>query len=222
MHYRLEIVMPPVDDVNAAVSEIMAPFDENAGEDISSGHGFWDFWVIGGRYSGRKMEQSIGDDKIAEFTNKLRELNVTCSGLVCGKQELSPASQIPMVDQLWRDMFPDSGSDKCPLFAHSNDQYDSSSTLPGDICTLKDVPENTTCLRVIIAGESWDGQGLEAKFMAQDSFWNGVNHIDTTWDKTLKSAISQYADSMKRAKPEYLEKHLPKEDWIVVTVDYHS
>lgn len=222
MHYRCEIVMPPTDDVEAAVSQIMAPFSENADEEESCGYSFWDFWVIGGRFSGRKLEQSFPDERLEAFYAKLKEMGVTVSGVTCGKQELNPASQIPEVDALWVEMFPESGVTVCPLFSHSNNQYSSKSLLPGDICQLKDAPENTTCFRCIIAGPNYDGSSITATHMEQEDFWNGVCRVETTWDKTLKSALERFADRIRGRNPDYIAKVTPQPDWLVVTVDYHS
>jgi hypothetical protein len=33
MHYHLEVILPPTDDVQAAITQIMAPFDENRDRD---------------------------------------------------------------------------------------------------------------------------------------------------------------------------------------------
>jgi len=149
-------------------------------------------------------------------------MGVTVSGFTCGKEEISPASQIPAVDAAWRDMFPESDFDKCPMFKHSNDQYKGKGEIIGDICKFSEVPRNHKCCMVIIAGPTYDGKSIEAKRMLQEDFWNGVNHVKTTWDCTLGSAIDEYADEIKGYKPDHKEKHIIKDDWLVVTVDYHS
>lgn len=225
MHSHLEIVMPPTDDVAARVAQIMAPLDENYKDEEGneSRHGFWDFFVIGGRFAGSKAQAKYHEEKMAAFNAPLKERNVTVSGLTCGKQTLQPASQIPMVDALWQEHFPESGLAVCPLFSHSNDQYDSADTLAGDVCTLAEMPHGLTAERVIIAGPHWrDSETVEGKHMEQEAFWNGMNHVDSSWDGTVASAIARFAERIKTYKPEYREKALPREGWLVVTVDYHS
>src|SRR6185312_17302888 len=109
----------------------------------------------------------------------------TVAGLQCGKQELSPSSQIPKVDAKWNEMFPSVEFLPCPLFQHSNDQYGKglSGTLPGDVCRLDAAPPDLECEGVIFAGPAYNSETkdhtghLEAKFMLCDSQWNGCNHM---------------------------------------------
>lgn len=217
MHYHCEIVMPKCDDYIQQIEKIMAPFREgNDGEDASS-HQFWDWYQIGGRWSGNKLRARLGEDRIDEFCAELNRRQVTVSGLQWGKQELSPASQIPEVDALWREWFPNSGSDACLLFKHAGD------VLPLDACSFEEAPLDMKCERVIVAGPRWnDDNTLEAASMQQADFWNGVNHCPTTWDGTLRQAIERHAERLSSYKDEYRERHTVRPDWLVVTIDYHS
>ena len=59
MLYRLEIVMPPTDDIPGAVEAVMAPFSEDNGHahpfwESGTSHPFWDYWGIGGSWKGYK------------------------------------------------------------------------------------------------------------------------------------------------------------------------
>lgn len=221
MHALCEIVMPKVDDIEKAVEQIMAPFSENVPED--DGYpSFWDWWVIGGRYSGVKLEASLDQEKLKAFQDELNNMNITVSGLQCGKQEIKPSDQIPKVDALWKQYFPDCGFDKCPLFGHSNDQYSNDSSIPGDIMDYSKIPLDMKCCRVIVAGLDYEDKDLEAKFMIEDEFWNGVNHSHTNWDRTLKDALSMFKKSLEHYREGYAEKITPTDDWMVVSVDYHT
>lgn len=218
MHHHLEIIMPPADDVESAVKTIMHPFDEN-NEDRY--HAFWDWWVIGGRYAGDKLKAALDENKLDEFYDKLKELKVTVSSVTAGKETLDPASQISNVDALWRDYFPDSGIEVCPLFSHSNDQYSSESLLPGDVCTLAKCPNELTASHLIIAAPNYSNE-LEAKYMIEQSMWNGVTHIDTGWGGNIKDGLQKHLAKLKNYTDEAAAKYTPKDDWLVVTVDYHS
>lgn len=92
MHYHLEIIMPPVDDVVAAVEQIMQPFDENAEDEYGNRntHTFWDFYVIGGRWAGAKLEAMLDPDEKGVFFDAIQEKGITVAGLTCGKQRLDP------------------------------------------------------------------------------------------------------------------------------------
>lgn len=214
--------MPPTSDIKGQVSKILAPFDKNATDEDGLKDRFWDFYVIGGRFSGSKLNHRMGDERVKAFVAELEEIKVTVSGMTCGKQTLQPASQIPTVDALWRERFPDSGLTVCPLFSHSNDQYDSDSTIPGDVCELAQVGDDYKASRVVIAGPNFDGSSIEPLHMEQDSFWNGVNHLETTWDGTVADAVNRFADRIRGYKPEYIARVTPQADWLVVTVDVHS
>jgi hypothetical protein len=216
--------MPPTDDVVAQVAAIMEPWNEEYRDEDGgrSHHGFWDFYVIGGRFAGAKIEDGIGEERLARFRALLVEREVTVSSVLFGKPELSPPSQIPDVDALWREHFPDSGVAVCPLFAHSNDQFNSGSLLPQDICTLALMPSGLTAERVMITGPDWEGERVTAHYMAQREFWNGVNHCPSAWDGSVASALAAYEERLASYKPEYRERQTPRPDWLVVTVDYHS
>ena len=219
MHMHLEVLMPPTDNVEEALAKIMAPFDESGTDEDGNPnrHSFWDWYQIGGRWGGAKIKAKLGKERLDAFNKALNERKVTVSGLQCGKQTLQPASQIEMVDALWRDMFPDSGLSVCPLFDHAPKVID------GDICKLSEVPEGLTAQRVIIAGPSWDDDKIfSAKYMISEDIWNGVMHVKTQWDCQFKTALDTHAENVKGHRDDYREKHTPKDDWLVVTVDYHS
>jgi hypothetical protein len=225
MHSVIEIIMPQVEDVEKAVEEIMAPYDESPveeDEDGLSSHAFWDFYVIGGRWAGWKLTSMLDEDKMDAFYKEMTERNVTVSGLQCGKQELQPASQIPMVDELWASYFPEYKGRACPLFKHANDQYHND-CLYGDVLRIKDVDENLKGMaKVLVASHDFSGEKLVVDFMVQDRVWNGTNYEKTIWDGTLKHALELHAKDISFYKEEYVAKHTVQDDWIMVTVDYHS
>lgn len=218
MHYHAEIIMPPTDDVEAAIEKILAPFSENAEDDVRN-HPFWDWYQIGGRYSGSKLEATVSQEQKDAFMAALKERKVTVSDLQCGKQELSPASQIPMVDALWREMCPGAG-DVCPIFQHSGREMN------GDVCKVSEIPEGLTAYTVIIAGPSYgDGKfdgPAEAKYLAHKSIWNGVTHQDTEFKGNVAEALAGHAKRAENYRDDYRQIMTVQPDWLCVTVDYHS
>lgn len=228
MHSHLEIVMPPTNDIPKAVESILAQFDEY---DADNHNSFWDFWVIGGRWAGTKHMARYDEAKIQKFMDWCKAEKITVSGLVSGKEELSPASQIPKVDAKWQEMFPSSPPIPCPIFRHSNDQYGRGdrATLPDDVAPLGDVARTFKMSRIIIAMPPWRSDPSEepeppsAEFMLTDTEWNGCNHMPIAWDGTLGAALAMYQDKLKYSHNEAYKAHAtPKDDWLVVTVDYHS
>lgn len=225
MHYHCEIIMPKTADISKSIEEILLPFSENDEENENhSGRSFWDSFVIGGRWAGAKERCTYPAALLEKFYVKMKENKITVSGLQAGKQSIEPKSQIPLVDEIWNEFFPTEAGEivACPLFAHSNNQYDSNDLLSCDICRVDEIPEKLTCSRIIIAGPTYDDNGMEATFMLCDSMWNGVNHVDTTWDGKALSAITDWSKKLENYNKEYAEKFSPMEDWICVTVDYHS
>ncbi len=235
MHYHLEIILPPqTDDIPAAVESVMRPFDENLdpdNEESYAKHAFWDFYSIGGRYAGRKFMATLDKAKLEEFEQWCQDEEITVSGFQCGKQELSPADQIPKVDAKWNELFPqaDHSIMPCPLFRHSNDPYgrDGHGMLTGDVSKLSE-SQTATCARVIFAGNSYNHETgdytgpLKAVFMLAQQEWNGVNHMEVKWDGTIQNAFNQWIAQMKGYKDSYRSLVQPNDEWLCVTVDYHS
>lgn len=219
MHYHLEIIMPPTDDVEAVIEQIMAPFDENCGDnsegETGSNYPFWDYWVIGGRWSGSKLSAILGYDRITAFQNSLIDAEITVSSVVFGKETLHPPEQAETVDRMWNKAFPESFVKVCPLFDNYKGDH-------GDVMRLSDVPRSLKCAHLIVAGPDYKGKGIEAKFMVTDDIWNGVNYVQTTWNETLGGGLDMALEKLKNYNREYAATQTPAGDWLVVTVDYHS
>lgn len=232
MHYHCEVVIPPTADIEAAVASIMKPFNEQpeCDEEERSSHAFWDWYVIGGRWAGTKLLAKADQEKLQAFYAWLTAEKITVSGVQCGKQTLSPESQIPVVDAKWKELFPYSPSDHAPMFDHAVAQYGRGmeTSLALDICRLDAIPEDLTAERVIFACAGWDSKAkdrvgpLEAGFMLSTSIWNGCNHEKTAWDGKMLSAIQMCRENIEHCAEGYREKHTPRDEWLAVTVDYHS
>lgn len=213
--------MPTKEHIAAMVAKILDPFSEHT---ENNANGFWDFYSIGGRFAGNHLMAGLDPKQMDAFQDALQKMKVTVSGLQCGKQELSPKSQIPKVDKLWAKFFPDQKGQPCPLFNHSNDQYDrdGNGQLPEDVIHFRDVPRDHKCSRVIVAGPDHKGESMEAEFMISEDNWNGVNHVKSDWDHTIGGALNMHMDRINGMIEEAQAKYSPTDNWLVVTVDYHS
>lgn len=190
------------------LEEILGPWDENAPDGTRNPHGFFDYWDLGGRWSGSKLifrlKKQLGNGLINEFQTKLSDMGVTVSAIQFGKQELTP-NWVKPVDDLWKDM---TGRDeRCPMFAHSD------SVIEGDICPAQDVLD-FECCRVIIANLPSGykpGDKMEIVHIQNEAVWNGVNYEKTAWNGKIGDAIenSRLHDVVGN-------------DWISVTIDTHS
>jgi hypothetical protein len=211
-HYHCEIVLPPrTPDIEAAIATVLKPFREDDVDEDGhrNPHAFYDYYVIGGRYSGAHIEASMDPAKMERFYALLVEAKITVSGVQFGKQTLQPASQQDAVDRLWRETFPESGLETCPLFDHFP-------VARYDACTLDRVPAGMRCGHFIVAGPPGYPYDGKATYMLRDSIWNGVTWQDTTWDGTFGKALTLHAASVSAHAIK------PAPDSIVVTVDYHS
>lgn len=219
MHYRAEIVIPPtpLDKIEGAIHDIMRPFSER---DSENRHAFWDWFQIGGRYSNKKLVDSLDKEKLEAFYAWMREEKITVSGWRMGKETLEPRDQIGKVDTKWNEMFPTGKIIPCPLFDHCG-RTGSYDVLPVSEC------RGVTCHTFIVGvpsyseKDTWDGP-LEAKTLLFTCIWNGVTHQDTAFDGTLDAGLAFHKESLENSRDEYKKVVTIGPDWLVVTVDYHN
>lgn len=224
-HYVCEIALPRGYPIVKGVKEIMeAEAFKSEGDEYGSK--WWDYYKIGGRFSGDKTIAGLGIH-VQEFARELERRNVTVHPVQMGRPELHPDSQIPDVDSLWRQWFPDVGG-PCPLFHHARRDIKGREYYPDDVCSVGGVPENYTCHRLIIAGPHWDKdrKELEPKFMLVRDFYNGVTWQNTAFDGNLKSVFRAIFECRRPESNDVCPYFgIPKDFdalWNLVTVDYHN
>lgn len=224
MHYLMEAIVSPqyADDIEGAVTAALEKYEEGREDEdgFINPHAFWDFFVIGGRYDKEKLVQRFDQDTMKEFYDQLTERGVTVAGVQCGKPELSPASQEPEVDELFRSFFPE-WEGPCPLFQHGlNSQYDNADGWP-NVCKLSEVPRTYKCYRVIILSAGYQGRPHIVNMFSRSVF-NGATFLDTEWGGNLLDAVDLHHDKIKNYKEEYRDKNTITGEWITVTIDYHT
>lgn len=198
MHYHGEVVLPPSEDIEGQIRSLIRQFSEHYNED--SRFSFYDYWEIGGRYSGSKMEANLGKDNIEAFSDWLTEKKVTVSAVRFGKQTLEPASQRQLVDTEWSRRFPEFAG-ACPFFDHFDGDV-------SDICTVAEVPAELTCFTLIIADKPDWADKLVVVELLHKEIWNGVSMQKTDFDGNVLKVLQ--------------ERKQVQDDWLVVTIDYHS
>ncbi len=216
MHYHLEIIMPPTEKIDEEISRILAPFDEGK-ED--SRNAFWDWYQIGGRFTGdhdgfdaasdenniEKCDLCAGTGfRADDVGNRAREAEATyiCNG--CGKRQEGGT---------WTHS--EFGAGKRLKWPTQWARY------KGDIIPLRDLKPTQTAFRVIIAAPNHAGTGMEAVFMAAKDNWNGASFDESKWDGSIAEAIEKHKERAKNYRDEYAEKVTPTDDWIAVSIDYH-
>jgi hypothetical protein len=225
VHYHAEVIISSDvarGDIAKVIEEALAEYDENyQGEDGQySKHAFFDWYVIGGRWSGDKAMALLDQGRLNDFRAWLDARGVTVSGIQCGKQSLDPESQIYAIDTKWNEMFPsaDGAPVPCPLFNHS--QTDDGSS-PGDIMRLKDITAAHTAACVLILGQNWNNTRFEIKYQLHRELWTGSNYQEAAWEGGVLDAVELYKRSIDSYREEYKEANTPTDDWWVVTMDYH-
>lgn len=223
MHYMMEAIIHPdfADDIEGTLENVLRKYDQSYEDEDGyvNPNAFFDWYVVGGRFSNEKLIQQFDSKKLQAFYDALKEKKVTVSAIMAGKQEISPASQIPMVDSLFREFFPDwEGS--CPLFNHASEQYESNYNFP-DVCRLDQVPPDYNCYHVIVVGKNYIGEPSIVTMLLRE-IWNGVTFQDTTWSGKMMDAVDLHLGRLSLYKDEYGENNTVTGDWLAVTVDYHS
>lgn len=203
-------------------------------------HSFWDWHQLGGRWAGHHAIDRYEPERLLAFYAELAERKVTVSGLQFGKQELSPADQIPAVDALWAEMFPDSGLEHCPVFQHSNPR--NHGDLPGDVCRVGELGQWTNAVRLIIAGPAWvDGahtwDRVKAGEMWATEVWTGVSWMFDIWDGMVVPKLNDHRAKQQQrwdsgrpdwkaeweARPTtWVDLSVLTDEWLAVTVDLHN
>lgn len=236
-------------EVEDAVSEVLAPYSEDRhyswGEDVgflastsseeaidrrleeiierehTSRWAFWDYWSVGGRWTGSHDLSHIAPSDLDAFRKAEVAHQFTVSGVQFGRPTLQPASQAEEVDRRWREAFPQSPLKQCPLFDHAGGR---------DIHRLGYVGEHLTASHLILATHShvpaedrapdasrWSGP-LKVERMWLSQVWWAGTWMETAWD----GRIPDFEKEFGHYAPEWQEGNMPNEDWWIVTVDYHS
>lgn len=154
------------------------------------------------------IDQSAWD----KFHDRIKDEKVTVSSVTMGKQTIHPASQIPMVDRIWKEC---TGLDgPCFLFDHcTGDSL--------DVCRVDAIPAGFKTGHLIVAAPNYKGE-VEAQFMLEQLYWNGCNYQETKFTGDVHEAMAMYAEHVGRYNEKAQDKLRIQPDWLCVTVDYHS
>lgn len=209
MHHHAELIMPPCDDISKAVEQIMTPYSE-----LNSPTGFFDYYELGGRYSGRKMFLQLDPVRLSEFQEDLKTAT----------KDLKSFSDkyAQVTEQLWKRDFPEHDINDCPFLPIIPG---SSLYRPSDICTLDQIPSELQPYATLIACKAFDVPQPRLEFAYFESIWNGRTWQKTTWDGYVISALNDYEKSINRFrldKEELIKEWQPHNKWICVTLDYHA
>lgn len=226
MHAVAEIIIPPTKDIKASITTVMEYFieEDDKGEKPKGGHAdWWDFWEIGGRFSGRKIECKIDPNKLTQFNEFLKDQNITVSPVTCGKHgiervDICTVATIP--DELTCDRLIIAGLE--PNFEEWSRNFDLAKAEFGVGVTEESFfhqhPRWNEARRK--ADDVTPKTELCVQRMWLLSYWNTVEWQPTAFEGNVKKALADM-----RTQPRLSDEY-PwcgwEDDYLVVTVDYHN
>lgn len=236
-HYHLEMILPPVADVEKSVAQILKPFDESEeDEDGYSKYAFWDWYVIGGRWSADHVLSAISEKRMEAFQADVPKYTVSGVMTAGGYYEkpAGPDNPPDIVDRLvkvWKQHFPEF-ADLCPFWGLT-DQYNKQGHV-ADICRVDQLSDAQSCARLMIV-TTFEGE-LRLEKMLQTDFWNGVSWCESGWDGSVLQVIKAHNEDIRQRRdrikdaPEraldwwqkYGQHMIVRDDYLAVTIDYHT
>jgi len=90
-----------------------------------------------------------------------------------------------------------------------------------EMSTLNNLSNIVNAARFIVALSDEAGN-YSAEFMLEESLWNGVNFVDSAWQGSIKEALTMYDKRTAHYHASYNKAYKPQDNWVSVTVDYHS
>lgn len=220
MHCRLELLLPPgstKEDVEPAMQFLSeyepAGWDEDAGhpEWVGPRRGVYDYFVIGGRWTGAHAEAHYSEDDMSRFRRLLQGREVKVSRVRMGKPTLT-SHKPEEIDGWWREMFPDGPLSRCPIFDYAS--FADVDAMP----VAKLHPEDSAEM-VYIVGPP---EQYRHRHFLRTSTWNGMNWQKSAWDGKIASAIESHNALLDGATEEYRAPRLVTGEWVAFTVDCHT
>jgi len=164
MHYYALIKLDSRDNVELQIEQALEPFRETYDEDTEEFTGFWDWWTIGGRWTG-KID---GYDPTTDRRNM--KVCWLCHGTGKRSDEIGNAARLRN---------PDYGCNGCEdtgiMLKYASDWV----SHPGDIATRETIPDDAKPYTLIANGtathrEVWAGEHFTDNHEALDKAWNAL------------------------------------------------
>jgi hypothetical protein len=164
MHYYALVKVASREDLTPQVERAMRPFREEYHEDSGQLTGFWDWWSIGGRYTGR----IDGYDPTTDRRNM--EVCWLCRGT--GKRTDDVGNQ-------YREEHPEYGCNGCDSTGIKIKFPSDWAPHSGDIALRSDIPDASKPYTLIADGrathrEEWDGEHFTNNQAAMDEAWDAL------------------------------------------------
>jgi hypothetical protein len=89
------------------------------------------------------------------------------------------------------------------------------------VTTVADLTKDDTAFRVLVVGKN-SFCDLSGVYMVVQEAFNGLSYNKTDWDCTVLSAIDKAKERISYYLEGVRDSYTPKDDWLVVKIDYHS
>lgn len=192
MHYHAQVWIPDLTDIEQHVEKAMESHRENW--DVEPHAGFWDWYQIGGRYTGR---HSIGYDPNADPRN--HETCKMCGGTGFRRDAVGVAARIKTPSYTCNGC--GEWDDATKTWKHGKQGAGKAVKWPtdwaqhGNIAPVGEASPELKAYTLLVNGT-----------VLHKEQWNGKDWVDTGWDGMVKPKLNE----------------LGVKDGYLVTVDYHS
>lgn len=155
MHYHAEIHVPDADNVQEQVEKIMAPFRERR----NNRSGFWDFWGVGGRWTGAHDGYDPRQDPENYETCDLCDGTGLRNDAIGQKARLEDSSYTCNGCTYWNDKketwgYGPFGPGKSLKLAFDFKPH------AGDVVAVQDIPDDLSCYTLIAGGKVFFSKDL--------------------------------------------------------------
>jgi hypothetical protein len=169
MHFHCEIYLkekPAIrEELETKIEEIMAPFQEAYIEETDSHAGFWDWWQVGGRWSGIHTDYDPDEDPRNIDTCSL------CNGTGLRNDTLGKKARKKDPSYTCNGC---SGKGKRPLWPSLRVPYE------GDIMSVNDIRPDLDCYTLIVSGVVY-----------HTDKWTGKEFIKTEFDGNVSKQLNK-------------------------------
>jgi len=171
MHYHCEVYLERLPkDVFEAVSKVMEPYELWFDEATGERHGFWDWFVVGGQWSGAHTIATLDPSKIEKFYKICEEKRL----FWCGVKSPKKVQEAKRREEFLK-LFPGfEGPIPTCRDRYKDDGY------VDDVVSVGRVSPRLTCYTLILPDE-----------VLHYKVWTGVDFCRTDFDGYVKKALEQ-------------------------------
>ena len=194
MHYHAEVWLPEASNLEERLEFVMGPHQEAYDDEADSSTGFWDWYQVGGRWTGEhfpdydpnKDPANIETCSLCQGTGFRRDLVGREARLNDRTYTCNSCGTFDREKKVWT--HGEAGLGKCVKWPTSWAFFE------GDVVKVKDAPVDLDCFTLLVNDQVFS-----------KTIWDGGDFKETGFDGKVLSKL----------------KELGVKDGVLVTVDYH-